>query len=254
MKPLVRRAAVALGVALCVVAGIAIWSLVTGHLDATSARVLASTFMAALCVLTALVGATGLDRAGPRRWVGLATILVSAAEFALGLAVIWSGLDDEGLMRALGASSVLLPALVHASLMLGRLRPEDGPLVRGLTAAALSLSALPAVLVAGGLVLAVGSPGAGAWRLLGVDLVLATLSTLLVPIVRRLARPGTGTARPESAVGAPEPAVGEPASAVSEPESAVGEPESAVSGPGRERPKRTTPFRRSLLVNRGHAA
>ncbi len=233
MRPLFRRAAVALGVALCVVAAVAIWTLITGHLDATGARVLASTFMAALCVLTALVGAAGLDRVRPRRWLGLATILVSATGFVLGIAVIWSGFDDEGLLRALGASSVLLPAFVHASLMLGRLRPEDGRLVRGLTGAALTLSALPAVLVAGGLLLAVGSPGTGAWRLLGVDLVLATLSTLLVPIVRRLARHGDGTAQPGPA---------------------VSEPKSAASASKRERPDRTTPFRRSLLVHRGHAA
>lgn len=186
-----RRAAAVVGVALCVAAGIAIWGLVTGDLDATGGRALASTFMAALCALTALAGATLLERADGRRWLGLATIALSASEFVLALAVIWThatSLDapNEGLLQALGANSALLPAFVHASLMLGRLRPLDGRLVRGLTAAAVGLSMLPAVLVAGGVALAVGSPGSGAWRLLGVDLVLAVLTTLLVPIVRKL--------------------------------------------------------------------
>jgi hypothetical protein len=93
---------------------------------------------------------------------------------------------NEALLRALGANSALLPAFVHASLMLGRLRFSDGRLVRGLTATAVGLSLIPALLVAGGVALALGSPGAGAWRLLGVDLVLAVLTTLLLPIVRRL--------------------------------------------------------------------
>jgi cell division protein FtsW (lipid II flippase) len=227
----VRRAAAVFGVALCVAAGIAIYALVTGHLDATGGRTLASTFMAALCALTALAGATLLERADARRWLGLATIALSATEFALAVAVIWTdavSIDaaNEGLLQALGATSVLLPAFVHAGLMLGRLRPGDGRLIRGLTAAALGLSMLPAVLVAGGLALAVGSPGAGAWRLLGVDLVLAILSTLLVPIVRRLARASGECAQPESA-----------------------EREPARSGPNR-----ITMFRRSLLVHRSHAA
>jgi hypothetical protein len=222
----VFRAAAVVGVALCGAAGIAILALITGHLDTTGGRALASTFMAALCALTALVGATVFERADPRRWLGLATILLSAIEFALGLAAIWSGFDDEGLLRALGATSALLPAFVHASLMLGRLRAEDGRLVRGLTAAAVSLSMLPAVAVAGGVTLALGSPGTGAWRLLGVDLVLATLSTLLVPIVRRLVRHGGDAAQPQG----------------------------EGSEPARDRPNRMTMFRRGLLVHRGDAA
>lgn len=227
----VRRAAAVLGIALCGVAATAIWALITGDLGATGGRALASTFMAALCALTALVGAAALDRSDARRWLGLATIVLSALELALALAVIWTdaiSLDapNEGLLRALGASSALLPAFVHASLMLGRLRREDGPLVRGLTAVAVSLSMLPAVAVAGGVALAVGSPGPGAWRLLGVDLVLATLCTLLVPILRRLARDGGDTAS-------------------SQPE---------ASEPARDRPNRMAMFCRGLLVHRGHAA
>jgi MFS family permease len=198
-----RRAAAVLGGALCLAAGIAIWALVTGHLDATGGRALASTFMAALCSMTALAGATLLERADARRWLGLATIALSATEFALVLAVIWTdaiSIDaaNEGLLQALGANSALLPAFVHGSLMLGRLRPGDGRVIRGLTAAAISLSMLPAVLIAGGVALAVGSPGSGAWRLLGVDLVLAVLCTLLAPIVRRLARHRGDAARPQA--------------------------------------------------------
>ncbi len=223
---LIRRAAVVLGVALCGAAAIAIWALVTGHLDATGGRALASTFTAALCALTALAGATALERHDVRRWLGVATIVLSGAEFAVGFTVIWFAADDNGLLRALAASSVLLPALVHASLMTGRLRRQDGRLVRGLTAAAVAFAMVPAVLVAGGVALAVGSPGSAGWRLLGVALVLATLSTLLVPIVRRLARQDGDTALPEP----------------------------AAAERTRDRPNRMTMFRRGLLVDRGHAA
>jgi hypothetical protein len=187
------------------VAALAIWTLITGDLDATGGRALASTFIAALCALTALVGATVLDRPDARRWLGLATIGLSAAELAVALAVIWVGLDDTGLVRALAALSVLLPAFVHATLMLGRLRTQDTRLVRRLTAAAVTLAMLPAVVVAGGVALAVGSPGSGAWRLLGVDLVLATLSTLLVPIVRRIEAGRSGGREAEAAPGAQPP-------------------------------------------------
>jgi hypothetical protein len=222
----VRRAAAVLGVALCLAAAIAIWTLVTGHLDATGGRALASTFMAALCALTALVGATVLETGDPRRWLGAATIALSAIEFVLGFTVIWFARYDDGLVRALAAGGVLLPAFVHASLMLGRLRPQDTRPVRGLTAAAVSATMLPAVVVAAGVVLAVPSPGAGAWRLVGVDLVLATLVTLLVPIVRRLARQDGDTAQPQV----------------------------EASDPARDRPNRMTMFRRGGLVHRGHAA
>ncbi len=220
-----RRAAATLGAALCVMATIAIWALVTGDLGEIGGRALASTFMAALCTLTALAGATVLEAGDARRWLGLATLVLSAAEFAVAFTTIWFGLDDAGLLRALGAISALLPAFVHASLMLGRLRPTDGRLVRRLTVAGVTLSMLSAVGVAGGVALAVGSPGAGAWRLLGVLVVLATLSTLLAPIVRRLAPAGGDAVRPESA-----------------------------GGEAGARPNRMTMFRRVVLVHRGHAA
>jgi len=185
----VRRAAAVVGIALCVVAAIAVWILITGHLDATAGRVLLATFAAAACAVAGLVGAGALDREDARRLVGGVTILLAAIVLVLALLVVWatSG-DSETLNRALGVGSALLAALVHAGLMLGRLRADDGRPVRRLTAAAVSFSACAWLLVAGAFVAYHGSGAAGFWRLLGVLAVLATLTTVLTPIARRLGR------------------------------------------------------------------
>ncbi len=187
-ESLTRRFVIALAATLCVAAVCAIWVVLTGSLAATALQGLGSAVVAVLCVLTGLAGASVLEHDDARRSVGLATILLSGFELVLALAAIWTGLSNETLARALGMCSSLLPAFVHASLMLGRVRGEDGRAVRLLTAAAVTASMLGAAVLAGGFAVVTGSPGGAYWRLLGVLAVLGTLFTLLALIARRLDR------------------------------------------------------------------
>ncbi len=204
---LAPRLAMVLAGGLCVLAGLAIWFLVTGHFDATGVRILGSTMVVSLCAVAGLVGATVLDRRDFRRALGTVTVLLAAIEVALALLAIWSVLLGDTTLRALGAFGALLLACAHACLMLGRLRARDGGTVRGLTAASVAFAMLGALLVAGGFAFATGPGGSGFWRLLGVLAVLATLTTLVAPIVRRLDRGRAGGQAPADAErSAPPPA------------------------------------------------
>ncbi len=187
-ESLTRRFVIALAATLCVAAMCAIWVVLTGSLAATALQGLGSALVAVLCALTGLAGASVLERDDARRFVGLATILLSGFELVLALAAIWTGLQNETLARALGMCSSLLPAFVHASLMLRRVRGGDGRAVRLLTAAAVTASMVSAAVLAGGFAVVTGSPGGAYWRLLGVLAVLGTLFTLLALIARRLDR------------------------------------------------------------------
>jgi hypothetical protein len=183
-----RRLAQLLAATLCVVAGLAIWFLITGSFDPTAAKILASTAVTSLCAGAGLLGASLLERTDARHRLGLVTILLAAFELVLVLAAIWSLSGGEAFWRALGAVTALLPACVHACLMLGWLRRQDGHVVQRLSGASVAFAMSGAVIVAGAFTLATGSPGGWFWRLLGVLAVLATLATLLAPIVRRLDR------------------------------------------------------------------
>lgn len=187
-ESLTRRFVIALAATLCVAAMCAIWVVLTGSLAATALQGLGSALVAVLCALTGLAGASVLERDDGRRFVGLATILLSGFELVLALAAIWTGLQNETLARALGMCSSLLPAFVHASLTLRRVRGGDGRAVRLLTAAAVTASMVSAAVLAGGFAVVTGSPGGAYWRLLGVLAVLGTLFTLLALIARRLDR------------------------------------------------------------------
>jgi hypothetical protein len=88
----------------------------------------------------------------------------------------------------MSAAPSALAALVHACLMLGRVRRDDSRAARRLTAAAVAFSTSCALLIAGALAFVDDSPLGGSWRVVGILLVLAVLCTLLAPLVRRLGR------------------------------------------------------------------
>jgi hypothetical protein len=177
-----RQVALALAAGLCVTAAVAIWALIRGHFDVTEARILGSTLTASLLTLTGLVGATVLDRTDLRRALGQVTILLSAIDLGLTLAAIWSQPVSEAVARGLGMTSILLPACVHACLVLGRLRHGDSRVVRALSSVTVSCATLAAAAGAGAIALGSGPVEPAFWRLLGVLVVLAVLTSLLVPI------------------------------------------------------------------------
>jgi peptidoglycan/LPS O-acetylase OafA/YrhL len=179
-----------LAAGLCLAAAVAIWALIAGRFDDTSVRVLLTGLAAALCTLGGLAGATALARENRARRVGEVTIGVSGLALALALALIWipDASDGETLIRALGVSGVLTLAGAHASLLLSRLSGLDTRAVHRLSQGAIVCATSAALLLSGLFAANDGPVAADIWRLLGVLVVLASLNTLLVPLVRRIAR------------------------------------------------------------------
>jgi hypothetical protein len=187
---LIRNGVLMLAAGLCLVATVAIWSLLTGSFDDTSVRVLLSGLAAAMCTLGGLAGAAALSLETGRRPVGVATIALSQLALLATLALIWipDAGENDPLMRSFGVTITLMLAGAHASLMLARLRRSDTRGIRGLTQAAITCATSAALLFSGVLATAEGSVAPAVWRVLGVLIVLAVLGTLLVPLARRINR------------------------------------------------------------------
>ncbi len=201
-SPHARQVGAALAAALCVTAAVAIWALITGSFDSTSERVLASAFAAAVATLSGLAGATVLGRADRRRVLGQATIAISGIALLLAGMLIWlsASADSEIIPRAFGISLAAMIACAHASLMYGRLRSHDGDGARVLTRIAVASACSAALLMSSLLLFVTDGVASGVWRLLGVLVVIAMLTTLLAPLARRIA-PSTSPNRPSQQPG-----------------------------------------------------
>ena len=195
-----------LAAGLCLAAAVAIWALIAGRFDETSLRVLLTGLAAALCTLGALAGATALRLENRARLVGGVTMGLSQLALLLALALIWipEATDGETLLRALGISSALMLAGAHASLLLSRSSGLDTRAVRRLRQGAIFCATSAALLVSGVFAAADGPVASGVWRLLGVLVVLAVLSTVLVPLARKIARDSRRrTGKPAGSVARP---------------------------------------------------
>jgi hypothetical protein len=184
-----RRAGGVLAGGLCVTAAVAIWALITGSFDSTSARLIGSALAAALATLSGLAGATVLGRTDRQHALGQATIAVSGIALALAAALIWipTAEDSETIARAFGISLTAMIACAHASLMVSRLAAEDSAAVQTLTKLAVGSASLAALLMSCLLLFVSGGVASGVWRLFGVLIVIAVLTTLLTPLARRMA-------------------------------------------------------------------
>jgi hypothetical protein len=182
------RAGMVLAGGLCVTAGVAIWALITGSFDETSLRVIGSAVAAALATLSGLAGATALGRGDGRHPLGQATIAISGVALMLAVVLIWvpSAENSDVVARGFGISLAAMIACAHASLMSGRLRPSDGRAVLTLTKIAVGSASSAALVMSCLLLFATGTVASGFWRLLGVLVVVAVLTTLLTPLARRL--------------------------------------------------------------------
>jgi hypothetical protein len=200
-----RRAGMVLAGGLCVIAAVAIWALITGTIDETSARVIGSAVAAGLATLSGLAGATALGRGDGRHSLGQATIAVSGVAFLLAVVLIWVPSAENGdvVARGFGISLTAMIACAHASLLCSRLHPSDGRAVLTLTKIAVGSASSAALLMSSLLLLATGGVASGVWRLLGVLVVVAVLTTLLTPLARRLEPDTTsGEARAETSTNA----------------------------------------------------
>jgi hypothetical protein len=186
----VRFGARMLAAGLCLAAAVAISALITGRFGETSARVLLTGLAAILCTIGGLAGSATLALQNRARRVGGFTIGLSQLSLLLALVLIWvpSAGDGEAPWRALGVTSVLMLAGVHASLLLSRLDADDPRAVHWLSYAAIACASAAALVL--GVVFAAidGVVAADVWRLLGVLVVLAVLNTLLAPLARKVAR------------------------------------------------------------------
>jgi hypothetical protein len=187
---MIRRGVLMLTAGLCLAAAVAIWALLTGSFDDTSVRVLLTGLAAALSTLGGLAGSTALRLKNSDRRVGEVTIGLSQLALLIALAMIWvpSATDGDALARALGVTTVLMLAGAHASLLLARSRRRDTRTVHVLTQAAIACATSSALLTSGLFTASDGPIAPAVWRLLGVLVVLAVLNTLLVPLVRKIAR------------------------------------------------------------------
>ena len=187
---MVRHGVLMLAAGLCLAAAVAIWALLTGSFDGTSVRILLTGLAAALCTVGGLAGSTALGLTGPDRRAGEMTIGLSQLSLLLALVLIWApgAADGVTLPRALGVTSALTLAGAHASLLLARRRPRDRRVVVALTHAAIACAISSALLVSGLFASSLVPVPAVVWRLLGVLVVLALLTTLLVPLARRITR------------------------------------------------------------------
>lgn len=196
-----RRVATVIAGGLCVAGAVAIWGLIIGRFDATSARVVGSALAADLATLCGLAGSTVLLRGGPRSALGAATILDSGAALILILVLIWvPTADSDPMFQAFGVTATMMLAGAHGSLLSGWLRPSDARGVVALTEIATGCASTVALLTSGLLLFAPhdATVAPGVWRLLAVLVVIAVLATLLAPLTRRIGRPH----RPATASGA----------------------------------------------------
>lgn len=181
-----------LTIGLCVTAAVAIWALIVGRFDRTSGLVLLTALTAALCTLAGLAGSTALRLEDGGKWAGQLAIGLSQLTLMLALTLIWipDANESDVLWRALGVTSVLTLAGAHASLLVSKPSRIDSRAIRRLSQGAIACSTSAALLFSAVLVLNYDSSSFDIWRILGVLVVLAVLNTLLVPLVRKIARDG----------------------------------------------------------------
>jgi len=186
-----RRAGWALVAGLCVAGAVAIVALLAGSFGDTEARVVGMSLGFSVFSSTAAAGAA--LRARPAGWaqvLGAATGLVSLASFVLLTTALWLDWGDgDELWRAFGVAGLAALWTSHASLVLRTARRGDSAAIRWLGAVAIASlgvdSTVGSLALAGALDDVDPEPFV---RALAVLVVVAILSSALIPILRRLAR------------------------------------------------------------------
>ena len=167
----------------------AVAALLSGSFEDTELRVILSSLGFALSSSTAASGAAQrFRRSDALRTLGTGTAALSAVAFVLLLLGLWTGdWGNEGLWRSFGCAAVLAILGSHACLVLGALRPSDSALVRALVVSSVVLGVIDAfasIAPIGGLADEVDE---GLAKVIGASLVLLVLTSVLPPILRRLA-------------------------------------------------------------------
>jgi hypothetical protein len=166
-------------------------SLVTGSVGRDEWRVIGTSLgFAVFCALGA-AGASLRMGGGERAPIlgGMTVVLASAAFLTLLLA-LWLYDDTDGVWRAWGCLSLATLAASHASLVTSARRPTDTDVAGAMVSASIGLAVIDAF--AGILPLAdLVDVDEGAAKVVGVLVIALLLTTVLPPILRRLARSET---------------------------------------------------------------
>jgi hypothetical protein len=178
----------------------AILALLQGNFDGTHWRVVATSLSFSVASATAGAGESlrARGREGWRAFVGIGTVIASAAAFVLLLVALWFH-GREAVWRGCGVFALLALCGSHAALVLRARRPSDTPLIDALVATSIATATFDTLVGTVAVTGAVERVSAGFVRLVAVVLVVMLLTTALVPLLRRV-----GAAPSSRRSGAPE--------------------------------------------------
>jgi hypothetical protein len=187
----------ALVAGLCVAAAVALLALLSGSLDDTDWKIVATSL--GFSVFSSTAAAGGSLRLRPAAWaqaVGLATLAVSALAFVLLGAALWADEGGDALVRGWGVAALLALWGSHAAVVLRPLRPSDSMAIRSLSAASIAALGLDTWIGVLAILDAFGDTMSDpVQRVLAALIVLTLLTSALVAILRRTAPKPRPTAR-----------------------------------------------------------
>jgi peptidoglycan/LPS O-acetylase OafA/YrhL len=183
-RPVTRRRALLLAVAALLTASalLAVAILLIGTFGTLQARILGTTALLAGYGVLALPATVLFDQ-GRARGAAAGLVLACAAAAGLALALVWQDEAPEWTGKSMMTANAVALAGAMIAALLGRRREVEPPLVHALFVASAALAAFAVALFS--ILMWSESENAGAFRILGVLVVLALLTAALQPILAR---------------------------------------------------------------------
>jgi hypothetical protein len=176
-------------------------AVVDGSFDDSDWRVIGTSLGFAIYSSFGAAGASlRLRASAAKQALGTATVLLAGLGFVLLLAWLWVDEDADGLVRAWGAVSLAAVAASHACIVTGARRPTDSEVVSLLATTSIVLAVVDATAGILPIVGLVDDVDEGVVELIAVLVIALVLTTVLPPIMRKLAGPPRA---PAAADGAP---------------------------------------------------
>jgi hypothetical protein len=166
---------------------IAIASIVTRSFDSTEARLIGTSLGFSLFSALGAAGASARRGSGTIRDLGTVTVAAAAVSFTVLLAAVWSEPVESDLWRAFGSLSLLTLAASHACLVMTARRVADPPLITALTVTSVAAASFDAVLGALAISGVADRVDPDFVRLLAAVVIVLLLTSVLPPILRRIA-------------------------------------------------------------------
>lgn len=193
-----RLAGRALVAGLCIAAATAIAALVSGELDDTHARVIATSLGFGVFSALGAAGETLRRRApGALAAVGAGTVGAALLAFVLLCLAAWAGDDSDTLWRSCATCALLALWGSHASLVLRARRHEDSALITALVVTSILAAGFDTLVAVAAVLKIRDDVGEDFLRFVAVVLVVMLVTTALPPLLRRVAGPSV-TARTDA--------------------------------------------------------